>query len=256
MDLRDQSQPSVIHYYELFDKLKFAPGAITYLSDSVPDETIFKLKTLESVKDVVTLERFVAENQQEKLSLIPKIHALLNQGPAKTKTLETIQLREKALIRISNKIATLENATPELIHLKKAIDAFILNMDSKPDVLKSLHYHALSHSTLLGLSYHFNSINSAKRSTPFTLDDLPQSLVERYKSDIFERVEIFPAHNMRNNENQKLFVDEVLDVIPKATGLPVIHQKAGKSVVNAFMQAFSIALVVITLLLCLLMRDL
>jgi hypothetical protein len=93
--------------------------------------------------------------------------------------------------------------------------------------------------------------------TRITLDTLPSDLTEAWQSaDGKARVSVTPKGDANNNAVLRRFVDAVLKVEPTATGEAVGIQKAGETVVRAFIEAAVWALLSIGILLWLFLRRL
>jgi hypothetical protein len=86
--------------------------------------------------------------------------------------------------------------------------------------------------------------------------DLPENFHERWvsKGGIY-RVEIRPKEDLHDPEAMRKFVDEVRQVVPHATGVPVLFLESSDAVVQVFLQAFGYAVVAITLVLFLTMEK-
>ena len=65
----------------------------------------------------------------------------------------------------------------------------------------------------------------------------------------------YPAEDLNDNEALRRFVRAVQQVAPDATGAPMVSLEAGEAVVQAFVQAFLLALVGIVISLLLLLRS-
>ena len=90
-----------------------------------------------------------------------------------------------------------------------------------------------------------------------TLRNLPADLVGAWKTpDGKVRVSLTPKGNANNFEVLRRFVDAVLKVEPMATGEAIGIEKAGETVVQAFIEAAIWALLSIALLLWLFLRRL
>ncbi|NNM01346.1 MAG: MMPL family transporter, partial [Gammaproteobacteria bacterium] len=93
---------------------------------------------------------------------------------------------------------------------------------------------------------------------PVALETLPPEIKDRWISaDGSYRIEISPRENLDDNGALEAFVAAVRGAVESpATGAPIINLEAGDAVVTAFLQAFVSALVAISLLLWLLLRQL
>ena len=113
---------------------------------------------------------------------------------------------------------------------------------------------AVTHDLLHLLPESIHRLQTALQAEPFDRKNIPESVKTHWLSDnhIF-RIAIYPAENIDDNDALTRFVRAVQQITPGATGVPVISLEAGEAVVNAFIHAFSLALIgVITALLVLL----
>src|SRR5690606_35394776 len=113
---------------------------------------------------------------------------------------------------------------------------------------------AVTHDLLHLLPESIHRLQTALQAEPFDRKHIPESVKTHWLSDdhIF-RIAIYPAENSDDNDALTRFVRAVQQITPGATGVPVISLVAGEAVVNAFIHAFSLALIgVITALLVLL----
>ena len=107
---------------------------------------------------------------------------------------------------------------------------------------------------LLPVSIH--RLQLALEAEPFTQQDIPESVkIHWQSSDNIYRIAIYPAENINDNDALKRFVRAVQKIAPGATGVPVISLEAGKAVVDAFIHAFSLALIGVVVALLLLLRS-
>ncbi len=88
------------------------------------------------------------------------------------------------------------------------------------------------------------------------LDDLPPELVRDWVApDGRARVEVAPADLSDDNAALHRFASAVQAVAPGATGAPVSIQASSRTILGAFLEAGAIALVLVTLLLLVALRD-
>ena len=93
-------------------------------------------------------------------------------------------------------------------------------------------------------------------STTFSKKDLPTSLTSRWHSHAGEyKIAVYPSEDINDNEALRRFVRAVQKVAPQATGAPMVSMEAGEAVVQAFIQAFSLALAGIVVALLILLRS-
>ena len=75
-------------------------------------------------------------------------------------------------------------------------------------------------------------------------NSIPIYFKKRYVSESgVHRVEIFPSMDLSKPNNLSEFVQVIESYFPKATGMPVVQQKAGEVVINSFFKALTISLI-------------
>ncbi len=88
------------------------------------------------------------------------------------------------------------------------------------------------------------------------LEKLPEYYQERYISkNLKYRLEIFPENDVSIKSNLTEFVNDVLDIFPNASGMPVVQQKAGEIVVQSFIKALLISLLFLVFFLYFIFRN-
>jgi predicted RND superfamily exporter protein len=92
---------------------------------------------------------------------------------------------------------------------------------------------------------------------PFGREDLPEELTSRWvAADGTELIEITPAQDISDDVAAERFVETVRATVSTATGLPVVHYEAGRTVVRAFQLAFAYALLMVSIILWVFLRRL
>ena len=97
----------------------------------------------------------------------------------------------------------------------------------------------------------FDELTKVLRNLGETDDDFIQNLPffykERYLSNSGKyRIEVFPLKNLSEKENLSKFVEDVQEIFPGATGMPVVQLLAGNVVINSFIFAMIISLLFLT----------
>ena len=89
-----------------------------------------------------------------------------------------------------------------------------------------------------------------------TLEDLPSGITNRYQAQNgMARLEIIPKSDVRDAKNRRKFVTEVKSVAPKITGSARTVQDAGDIIQTSMLQAVFTALISVSLLLYLVVRN-
>ena len=99
--------------------------------------------------------------------------------------------------------------------------------------------------------FKFDELTKVLRNLGETDDDfiknLPFFYKERYLSNNGKyRIEVFPLKNLSEKENLSKFVEDVQEIFPDATGMPVVQLLAGNVVINSFIYAMIISLLFLT----------
>src|SRR4029079_750364 len=108
-----------------------------------------------------------------------------------------------------------------------------------------------------GLPAELGRLAAGVQAEPFDRGALPEKREELWlRSGGRELVEVVPAEDVSNNAAARRFIGAVHSVVPKATGLPVVYDEASRTVVNAFELAFLYALVMVSAIILIVLRDL
>lgn len=253
MNLRDPSAESV----QLARQLMADPDRQTYAIDIlVDDETALtdltaRLKKLETVADVRTAGSLFPDDQDEKLFIVQDLSFFL--GPMAVQPTVTTPLTDAARQQAAERLMTLIGTAPEDFgEAGKRLVAAVSAVSGQPDLLRRAEFLLLA-----GLDGRLQAIFDALRASVFAASDIPQRLTRFWVSDAGQyRLEVIPHADMSDDARRADFVDEVVDVAPRATGTPVIIRAAGEAVVEAFVLAILYASLAVTVLLVLMLRNL
>ncbi|MCK4493945.1 MAG: MMPL family transporter [Methylococcales bacterium] len=258
--LRDPNSESVITIKELLKSKKDSPYVLSALRDTLKSaqQLASQLNTLTVVDNVVMLTDLVAKNQDEKLAIIEDLDLLIGSQlqhfknvPPKTDTrlaLSTFLVQINTLLQNQPE----HNAKISLQKLQINVQNYLVYADQNPEVA----YPALEKSILGLLPYTMERLRISLTATPYTLDDLPLSITQHWlsKEGIY-RIRIMPSEDQNSIDHQKRFVKAVQAIDAGVTGLSVADQASGDAVVDAFIEAFSGALIAITVLLLLILKS-
>ena len=214
-------------------------------------------KTLQALPEVaraITLSSFVPEGQDQKLAAIKEKADLLHDKlyPAQVKPKPTgaeivssleataASLGALASQRQGTGSQAAKNLSEALANLAKASAE---TRERAADVL------------IPPLDITLENLRMSLNPDRITLDNLPPDLVGQWRTpDGRARVSVTPKGDANNTEVLQRFVDAVLKVEPMATGEAIGIQKAGETVVSAFIEAGIWALLSISILLWLFLR--
>ncbi|MFN3919796.1 MAG: MMPL family transporter [Methylohalobius sp.] len=260
INLRDPNSESVRTFKELLATKETSPMFLTSVAAG-EEQTLALKRQLESLPEVeaaVSVFDLVPKNQEEKLSLIeelalllgPQFERPLSLKPGATALSELEQFRRELALKPKT-IALSAKVQGELI---SALDRFIDKCQKLGEPCGDL-LDRLQFSLLATFPQVMEKLRLGLLAQPFGAEDLPQDLRNRWVVDGIYRIDSFPAKDMNVLKNMREFVQKVRSVDPEAIGLPVIYLESMRVILGAFFKAFAIAVALITLLLCLLLKN-
>ncbi|MCK5728426.1 MAG: MMPL family transporter [Methylococcales bacterium] len=258
--LRDPHSESVITIKELLKSKKDSPYVLSALRNNLSEaeQLSEQLTALPVVDNVVILTDLVAKNQAEKLAIIEDLDLLIGSQLQQFKNKPSKTDIRLALSDFLAQINTLLQNQPNhqainsLQKLQLNLQNYLVYADKNPTTA----YPALENSVLALLPYTMARLSTSLTATAYTLEDLPPSITKHWLSkEGLYRIRIMPSEDQNRVENQKIFVNSVQAIDAGVTGLSVADQASGDAVVEAFIEAFSGALIAITLLLLLILKS-
>lgn len=263
INLRDPQSPSVISFKQLLRSSADSPFAISALAASLEqaNELAGRFASLPDVHQAITLSDLVPEQQAEKLALIDNLNLILSVRFERFAGGHAPSDIRAALLKLQDSLQQ-AGAQPSpslngerLAALHNHVDAFIRRADSAEQ--PSAAYQTLETSLLTLLPHTLSMLRDNLAASPVMLDDIPHNLRRHWIGATGDyRVLVTPAHDLNDPERLQQFVSQVMATHPAVFGLPIGDVTSGEAVVDAFIQAFSGALVLIVLLLWLITRSL
>ncbi len=256
MNLRNPKVELVATYLDISKDAEVAGRTAEIVAPSL-DQANDMAKTLQALPEVaraMTLSTFIPEGQDQKLAAIKEKADLLhdNLHPAQVKALPTDAEVVSSLEATAASLGALasqrhgpgaeaaKNLSEALSNLAKA---HVETRERAADVL------------IPPLDITLENLKMSLNPDRITLDNLPPDLVRQWKTpDGSARVSVTPKGDANNTEVLQRFVDAVLKAEPTASGEAVGIQKAGETVVRAFIEAGIWALLSIAILLWLFLR--
>jgi hopanoid biosynthesis associated RND transporter like protein HpnN len=258
--LRDPNSESVSTIKELLKSKKDSPYALSSLRNTLKEaqQLSKQLNALAVVDSTLVLTDLVAKEQTEKLLIIEDLALMIGSQLTQFQKNHPKADTRQALITFFIDIETLLQEQPEhpskiaLQILRDHLQQYTAYAEKNPEV----SYPALENNMLGLLPYTMARLHTSLTATAYTLEDLPRSLTQHWLSDDgVYRIRIMPANDQNILENQVKFVQAVQAIDEGATGLSVADQASGDAIVDAFIEAFSGALIAITLLLLILLKS-
>jgi uncharacterized protein len=218
------------------------------------DATANRLSKLPEVSHVVTLSRFIPEQQNEKLPLIQATAAKLaaafdpKNALAPPTDAENVDALNEAAERL-NEAAADHKGPGAAAAIRLADELTKLAHAGQPIRAKADEAFIWSLGVALG------GLQTSLQAQPVTQQTLPADFAREWITpDGHARVSIAPKEDPGDNEAMRRFARAVLAVEPDATEGPISILQAGDLVVHAFVEAGVLALLSIGLLLWLVLR--
>jgi hopanoid biosynthesis associated RND transporter like protein HpnN len=257
LNLYDPDSEPVLTIKELFKNEMTSPWTISILAKNAnkAEEMAIRLKGLHEVKEAITIDSFIPEDQSSKLAILSDIALFMPPG---LETLKPEKLGyEKNVASLESLGATLKKvlstAPKERDHYATSVNRLHRSVEG---FQKALHhpengkevFDKLEQTVLSNLPVLFDELRTSLQASVVKDSDLPRELRSRYVTpDGRYRVEVFPRENILKAESLKRFVKAVSALAPNATDAPVTILGAGNAVVRSFLLATLYALLAITL---------
>lgn len=254
LSLRNATAESVATLMDLMKDPTTTPNMINILSPSLSEANSLarRLNALPEVAETVTLQSFVPEDQDEKLAIVTDAQGLLGPtlnapdikpAPSETEARQALQDAAEDFLSLSGQ----ERNGALAAQLARSLKALA---DADP-----ARRAAVERALLGGLELRLGQIRASLQPERVSLAGLPPRLTRDWVSeDGRARIEVRPKGERQDNETLERFTRAVLAVAPEATGGPILIQESAKTIVRAFIQGATLALVSISLILLIALR--
>ena len=263
INLRDANTESVQTFLDLQDKADAGPATLAILSPGPQDTAALKasIEPLPTVRSVTSVLDFVPSNQTAKLLLLEDLDIALgpefgDMGPLGKPVPGRVSY---ALLSLQAGIAELHSSgtgEPTLGRMSDSIDQWFARTGNGSDASYAATVGRLQTSVLADLPGQLGRLNKLMLAQPIDFDVLPPEVIDRWISaDGRQLIEVHPSENFAGENAAGEFVSQVRNIAPMATGLPVVHVEAKKTVVGAFQLAFVFALAIVIVVLAIFLRS-
>lgn len=254
LNLQDPEVESVVTYKSLLAGDGQSPWTIVALARDANEARAIKARLMDvgSVDSVRTVEDYVPEHQEAKLAMVSDLALTLGPdldddatgaqpAPTSESTLHALRALRAALVAQS----------PQGHHdLGAQVDALIGDLERSDAAGRARRIDKAQQALLGSLPGRLAALSASLNPEPVTLASLPADLRARWVgADGRYRVEVVPKANLEEARAMRGFVNDVRRELPHATGTPIVYLEASDAVIKAFTQAFTYALVAITVLL-------
>jgi hopanoid biosynthesis associated RND transporter like protein HpnN len=212
-----------------------------------------ELRRLAEVRRVTTTDSLVPAEQEEKLALLEDLELLMGTGFA---DLERVPGDPDALQDALARLETASAEVPDASALHDAIARLRARLATGGADARAVALRRLDAALTEGLPRELARLSASFEADAFERSDLPEELAARWLAgDGRELVEIVPAEDVSDNSAAQRFISAVQEVVPTATGLPVVYQEASATVVTAFQRAMVYAFVMVAAIIFIVLRN-
>ncbi len=257
LNMRDSKSESVKTFRELTKDKENSPLHISILVDDKQQlkKLQQKLTTLSTVEKVSSIVDFIPDNQQNRLIELNALQHSLS-------LFNTVSPRQNKTTKYHTTIASLQkslklldrNRAPELYD---TLSKLIVNIDKLDDKQRNIALSKLDESIMGSFTNAILFLQQTVNPDKVQLKNLPAQDRRHWISTITQRylLLVYPKYAISNVTQLREFVNQVASVAPELTDTPAITLAAGDVAVSAFKQALLTALILITILLLLIYRN-
>ncbi|MBU6456870.1 MAG: MMPL family transporter [Bradyrhizobium sp.] len=260
INLRSPKAESISTFLDLRKDPNTGANAINVMTNSDEDtrKIAARLEKVPEVLRVMSLESFVPEDQPAKLKLIAEGAKVLDPplnpdsidaAPSDQENVEALRETAESLRKVADDAKGADRNGPGATasrRLANALEKLAESDQATRDKTQTIFVEPMQ--------IVFGQLRNSLQAQPVSLKNLPPGLVNSWKKDGLQRVEVLPRGDPNDNDTLRKFAGAVLKAEPHAVGGPVSILKSGDTVVRAFIHAGIWALLVISLLLWLTLR--
>lgn len=264
LNLQDPEAESVLAYRDMLGSNGQSPWSIVAKIAGRQELARVRqqLERLPSVDTVRTVESLVPDDQQAKLAVVSDLALTLGSdfsgvmaspAPPVAQTTEALRTLASSLNAYAAVQGTQNSPAGALL---PALEQLLARLDSADGAEQERILRGVEDTLLGSLPGRLESLAASLTAEPITLESLPEDLRSRWMAaDGSYRIEVVPREDLTHAEAMRRFVGEVRQVLPQATGSPILFLEASDAVVSAFEQAFLYAFIAIAVLLWLSMDE-
>src|SRR6056297_3593187 len=260
LNVRDPQSESVVTIRELLAGGEAGYRNIQVLMDDEAETEALRqrLDELPTVARAVSLQSFIPDDQDEKLFMLDDLGWVL--GPDVVGAdWETDPVSADSLAVAARTLTDALGQSNEPASNPDSLSASLARLLRALDGPGAAQAAARVNQTLTaGMQPTLGRLSQGLQATaPVAVDDLPDWLVEQWRGRQGARLlQVFPAVDVLDFDRQAEFTEQVLAVAgDRATGGPVIQLEAGRAITSAFRQALVWAVIGISILLLVTLRQ-
>ncbi len=256
LNLRDQKSEGMSTLLELMNDPDTTPNTIDILKGNLAEaqRVADALRRLPEVRQVVTLQSFVPEEQEAKLALIEDANFFFQNtlDPAQVDPAPTPDDTRAAIDKLVGELgaATAGLDSPVAVQARRLATLLAALAKAPPGALD-----AAERVLVVPLKTTLRQVRNLLAAEPVSIDTLPPGLKQLWvAADGRALMEVAPKGDANDNANLARFVAAVRTVVPDAAGTPIFMIEAADTMVTAFAQAGLFAVTAIALILLIALR--
>jgi hopanoid biosynthesis associated RND transporter like protein HpnN len=256
LNLRDQKSESVSTLLELMNDPDTTPNTIDILKGNLPEALRLaeQLRRLPEVRQVLTLQSFVPEDQEAKLALVDDANFFFQNtlNPAQVDPAPTPDETRAAIDKLVGELTDAVRGfdSPVAVQARRLATALAALAKAPPAAMDDAE-----RVLVVPLQTTLRQVRHLLTAEPVSIDTLPPHLKQLWVSaDGRALMEVAPKGDANDNANLTRFVAAVRTVEPNAVGTPVSIIEAADAMVAAFLEAGIFALVAIAVILFVALR--
>ncbi|MGR8935447.1 MAG: MMPL family transporter [Gammaproteobacteria bacterium] len=265
LNLRDPHTESVIAFKKLLKTQDSSPMTLTILSNDAKKTRVLQanIEKLPSVDKTISLFDFIPRDQDEKLAILEDLRLLMG---AQMNEFPDLKLGTDPKPAIEHFLSAIATVLPKrsdaqeiaaLTGLQHELQDALIELDNRQEPDRQLFVEKMQSAVIGALPVVMDNLLAGLTAQEVSLGTIPRDIRERWLSDNgVYRIQVFPKKDLNDLNNLEEFITDVQAVDQDTTDLPVMYWESMKVVVDAFKQAFTIALITIAVLLWLMRRNL
>ena len=256
LNLRARDAESTSTLLDLMNNPDTSPKTIDVLRSNPVEASAVaeRLRQLPEVGRVLTLQSFIPEDQDAKLALIEDAGFFLQNtlNPDQIDAEPTPAETRAAIDRLVHDLfdSSRDLDSPTAVQARRLAAGLAPLVKAQPTTLNEVE-----HVLVAPLTTTLRQVRYLLTARKVSIETLPPELKRTWMStDGRVRIEVTPKGDGNDNALLRRFVAVVRSVAPEATGEPIFIIEAASTVVNAFLQAGILSVVLIALILFIALR--
>jgi hopanoid biosynthesis associated RND transporter like protein HpnN len=257
LHLRNPGTPAMRQLADLLKDPDRTPNTLSVLTPNVAASHVLadRLAKLPEVREALTVDSFVPEDQDAKLPLIEDAALLLDPAinPFDLAPPSDDPATVAALGKAAGELRRLEAAQPGPLGTAagKLAGPFARRAQASPAARAQVGALLVE-----PLEITLNQIRLSLQPSAVTRETLPEEITRDWLAkDGRAMVQVMPAGDSTDNAVLERFTAAVRKVAPDAVGMPVSTQEAAATITRAFIEAGVVALLLVSLLLFAVLRS-